>query len=133
MNKRGFTLLELIVVIIILGILATLGFTQYARVIEKGRLGEALNNLGMLRKMSLVYYQEHGTYEAYTGADEFGLALPSGGCNTNFYFAYNCDGTGNCIADRCSSGGKPADVNAADVYSITLDMPGTISKSGSAP
>ncbi|MDD4894863.1 MAG: prepilin-type N-terminal cleavage/methylation domain-containing protein, partial [Candidatus Omnitrophica bacterium] len=35
MNHKAFTLLELIVVIIIVGILAVLGLTQYTRVIEK--------------------------------------------------------------------------------------------------
>ena len=31
--KRGFTLLELVVVILIVGVLATLGFTQYGRMV----------------------------------------------------------------------------------------------------
>lgn len=46
--KKGFTLLELIVVIIIIGILATLGFTQYTKVVEKGRTAEAKSVLGRM-------------------------------------------------------------------------------------
>ena len=33
--KRGFTLLEIIVVIVILGIMATLAATQYTKMVEK--------------------------------------------------------------------------------------------------
>lgn len=44
--KKGFTLLELIIVIIIIGILATLGLTQYARMVERGRGAEARQLLG---------------------------------------------------------------------------------------
>ncbi|MBU0547795.1 MAG: prepilin-type N-terminal cleavage/methylation domain-containing protein, partial [Candidatus Omnitrophica bacterium] len=35
--RKGFTLIELIVVIIIVGILASVGMTQYTKVVEKGR------------------------------------------------------------------------------------------------
>jgi prepilin-type N-terminal cleavage/methylation domain-containing protein len=44
MTKKGFTLLELIVVIVIIGVLATLGLTQYASMVERGRSAEAKAN-----------------------------------------------------------------------------------------
>ena len=46
---KGFTLLELIIVIIIVGVLATLGFTQYGAMIEKSRGGEARQTISTLR------------------------------------------------------------------------------------
>lgn len=48
-GKRGFTLLEILIVIIIIGILATLAVPQYFRTIERARQSEAISNLGLLR------------------------------------------------------------------------------------
>ena len=54
--KRGFTLLELMVVIIILGVLATLGVMQYQAAIEKSRGAEARQVIGQLRSQCAAYY-----------------------------------------------------------------------------
>jgi prepilin-type N-terminal cleavage/methylation domain-containing protein len=121
--KKGFTLLELIVVIIIVGILATLGFAQYTRMIEKGRTTEARSNLGVLRQQQIAWFQEHSpNYASITDLD---VGLPDAGgagCNSQFYFQYSCDaGTGTCTATRCTGGGKEPQSTAADTLTLAVD------------
>ncbi|MFA4854719.1 MAG: prepilin-type N-terminal cleavage/methylation domain-containing protein [Candidatus Omnitrophota bacterium] len=60
-KEYGFTLIELIVVIIILGILAALGITQYSNVVERGRVAEARMRIGVMRQLATEYYWEKGT------------------------------------------------------------------------
>ena len=48
-KKSGFTLLELIVVIIIIAVLASLALPNFFRTITQARAAEALQNLGALR------------------------------------------------------------------------------------
>jgi prepilin-type N-terminal cleavage/methylation domain-containing protein len=111
---RGFTLLELMVVIIIIGILATLGFTQYAMVIEKGRTAEAKMALGMIRKAEVAYNIENGTYAAL--ANIF-VSAPSS-CVSTHYFSYSATaGSNTGTATRCTSAGKTP---TGPAYSITI-------------
>ena len=49
MNK-GFTLLELMVTVIIIGILVAVALPQYTKVVNKARLAEAVANLGALQR-----------------------------------------------------------------------------------
>jgi prepilin-type N-terminal cleavage/methylation domain-containing protein len=68
--KKGFTLLELIIVIIILGVLASLAVPQYINAVERGRLGEALSLLGLIRSSQMRYYAQFGCYSYdYSGLD----------------------------------------------------------------
>ena len=66
--KKAFTLVELLIVIIIIGILATMAIPQYQKMVEKTQWAEATSNLGVVRKAVLVYYQQFGFYPGYLPA-----------------------------------------------------------------
>ena len=101
--KRGFTLLELIVVIVIIGILATLGFAQYTRMIERSRGAEARTVLGAIRTQAAALWVElqsgapptvpAGTFVASAvgignAAGQISDACTAVAPSTNYYFGY---------------------------------------------
>jgi prepilin-type N-terminal cleavage/methylation domain-containing protein len=115
--RKGFTLIELIIVIIIVGILASIGLTQYTKVVEKGRASEARLILGSLRTAEVAEYMENG---AYVTLSSLGVEAPAA-CATTHYFSYACDaGTGICTATRCGVGtGKTPGFGTAYTKTLT--------------
>ena len=57
--KKGFTLLELITVVMIVAILAIIAVPQFFRVAERARASEGVNVLGIIRSAQMRYYGEH--------------------------------------------------------------------------
>lgn len=60
--KKAFTLIELLIVIVIIGILAVAALPQYQKMVERSKSAEALSNIGSMRKAQLTYYMEYGQY-----------------------------------------------------------------------
>lgn len=58
--KRGFTLLEMLIVIVIIGILAGLAIPKYQKSLEYSKGTEAIANLNILRGAELRYWGEYG-------------------------------------------------------------------------
>lgn len=61
-NQRGFTLIEIMVVVLIMGILAAIAMPQYNEYLLKGKLTEAMSLLSDLQIRQEQYYQDNRTY-----------------------------------------------------------------------
>ena len=59
MNLKGFSLLEVIIVLVILGSLATVAVLQYTGTVEQGRQTEARVILDDIRKSEMRYHQSN--------------------------------------------------------------------------
>ena len=120
--RRGFTLLELIIVIIIIGILATLGLTQYARMVERGRGAEARQMLGNIRTLGAAHHLEYNSLtdpafdDERAGIGTLDDEIPSD-CRASHYFRYSIATAGHVLtatATRCGAGGRGGASPAAD-------------------
>ena len=65
-KRRGFTLVELVIVIAILGILAMYALPKYQGIIKEARSSEARAQLGSVRSALGIYYaKNHGQFPTY--------------------------------------------------------------------
>ena len=63
-GSKGFTLVELSVVIVIIGVLAAFGVPRFRNAVEKSKAGEAFNYLAAIRSAQERYHSRAGTYAA---------------------------------------------------------------------
>ena len=81
LSKKGFTLIELMIVVAIIGILAAIAIPKFAELIRKSSEGASKGNLGALRSALSIYYGDmEGQYPSNVAALTIGgkyiTALP---------------------------------------------------------
>jgi type IV pilus assembly protein PilE len=87
-KQRGFTLIELMIVVAVIGILAAIGYPSYTDYIRRGKIAEATSTLADVRTKMETFYLDNRTYAGANGTN-----LP---CNSTVmnagtkYFTFDC-------------------------------------------
>lgn len=136
-GEGGFTLVELLIVMVVIGILATVAMPLYQLVPERSRATEADAALGAIRSALRVYYAEHRTY--INAGFVNGAQVTVGGVLSvadsdlqGRYFSTECytfDGapTANTYTIKCDGSNSTAPYAAdADGIIATIDQNGEI-------
>ena len=61
-GRRGFTLIELTIVVLLIGILAAIAVSTYRMMTNKARMTQAKTVLDHLTKTQAIYYSDHDRY-----------------------------------------------------------------------
>lgn len=62
--KQGFTLLELLIVIVIVGVLTAVAIPSFTKMIERAKADQAITYLRVIRTGEKIYYASHTGYTA---------------------------------------------------------------------
>lgn len=142
-NNRGFTIVELLIVIVVIGILAALVITTFNGIQQKGRDTERQTDIKALHGQLEAYYAQNGNYPTLAdlndradggfvkdnlkGLDEGAFVDPNNKTSdkelkatatTNFYTYTTEPSTCDNATTPCSG------------YTLTADLEGTIDGSG---
>lgn len=84
---KGYTLIEVLIVVIVVGILAAIALPNFLNQAAKAKQIEAINNLALINRLQIGYFMENNIFA--TTLDRLGLGSLTGGTtSTSIYYNY---------------------------------------------
>ncbi len=89
-RNQGFSLIELMIVVVVIGILSAVAIPSYSNYVKRGKIAEATTSLSGLRVSMEQYFQDNRTYLNAAGT-ACGVAMPTAAAVQ--HFTLTCAGT----------------------------------------
>ncbi len=113
LNQKGFSLVELMVVVAIIGILATIGIPQYQKFMAKARQSEAKTHLNAVFQGEASFFTEYNNYTVSL------KSIGAGAVGQNLRYNAGFAGLNACAAVAANM--PPEDNGTADTYNDLTD------------
>jgi type IV pilus assembly protein PilE len=114
-DQKGFTLVELMVVVAIVAILAAIAIPQYSDYVLRSKVAEAPGILGGQRIKLEQFFQDNRTYAG--GGAPWACGTPAPSAGDTKYFTYSCNGTATTYTITAT--GVAAQGTGGFTYSVT--------------
>lgn len=89
MDKKGFTLVEMMVIVIIIGILATISVIKYSEYVNKARVNNMVTTIRRISDAQVVYSASNNFYASCANDSELKEKL--GVVTDSEYFSYTVE------------------------------------------
>lgn len=113
-KAQGFTLIELMIVVAVIGVLAAIAIPNYTEYIQRSKVAEALSGLSLIATKLEQHYQDNRAYPATCPAAGTAAvaALPPN--TNNFTFA--------CVGDATSFTATATGVGTMTGFTYTINQ-----------
>ncbi|MGA7749292.1 MAG: type IV pilin protein [Gallionella sp.] len=120
-SAKGFTLIEILMVVVLIGILAAIAIPAYNNYVIRGKLVEASTNLSDLRVKIEQSFQDNRNYSNFVVGDGSSIScnlMPAGTTSAIVgakYFSYTCTTTATTYLMKATGIGN------LSTFSYTID------------
>lgn len=119
-GSRGFTLLEVVVVLVIIGIILALAVPRYLGFRRTALVAEADTMLAEVKTLAWAYYQQHETWVGITTATmpaALGFEAPAGAC-----WVFDVVGAGTAAQVRLRATGVSPPIKCLPAQGTTVTL-----------
>mgnify|MGYP003381922700 CR=1 FL=1 len=124
-RHRGFTLIELMITVAVVGILAAIAYPAYTGHIAKGRRAECRAGLYMAMQQQERFYTQYNAYAAFDAASAAPIRKFSGdSADKSACIEFSAEACGTGLGQCVLVEGRLRQADPADITHLSLDSNG---------